>query len=689
MCELDQRVASAFYGGFSELRDSQKATIKPLLEGKNLVLAAGTGSGKTEAVMTPIISRVWREIVPIDDLAIIYTAPTKALVNDLEKRLGPPLGSLGLRIGVRHGDRDDLSSGKRPHVLVTTPESLDVLLFRNDPALITIRVIVIDEVHLLYNSQRGLQLSVLVERLRKVLSNGIQIVMLSATIGRLHHIAEFFLGADKVELLSFPSERSIDAYIQSITDLVDFQSLIKRLVDGRPTKLLVFADSRKECERLAGWFSRDKDFQGQIFSHYSSLSPEVRQEVEQKFSDSQTAICFATSTLELGIDIGDIDAVILWGIPGGVESFLQRIGRGNRRAKKSNVICLIPDHSESIIYDALRFTALIDAAKKGELPVRAPFELYGAAVQQILGVIASQKGRFTRIADLCTLFEHCSFLSRPILEEILGEIASKGYLQKHGFKNQYGAGEKLYPLVDHRLIYGNFGIGSQHIDVFYNAKHMGEVPSINLLRIHRGQYVRFAGGVWRVVEANSEKIKVEPGKGNQNAIDFKYPGTRMGWDSFLTTRLWRVFHDACPYEIFEPGLGDQVKAYLEFVKREWQKDSIPYIRTNDGLCYLTFAGHLTNKSIALAAGKFDFQAKDITLTVPSPIEWSSIPTNAEDYKPYFDQMFDADSEQTFYQSLLPPHIQRAEYAQMWLKDATILDTLKRLQAAKVHQIKSL
>ncbi len=318
------------------------------------------------------------------------------MVNDIEKRIHLPLSSLGLRVGVRHGDRDDLASGQTPHVLVTTPESFDVLLFRKDAALITVKAVIIDEVHLLYNTQRGLQLSILLQRLKQSLTDNPQRVALSATVGRLPDIRDFLFGRDEqAEFFQFPAQRTIDAQIRNISDDNSFLRLI-RLLTQRPVKLLIFANARKECERLAGFLRQDKQLKAEVFVHYSSLSPNVRVEAEQNFSKSNTAICIATSTLELGIDIGDIDAVLLWGVPSGVESFLQRIGRSNRRSYKINVVCLVSDDSEVPLGEVLRFMAIIDAGKRGELSIRAPFELFGAVGQQFLSVIASDGGRFTR-----------------------------------------------------------------------------------------------------------------------------------------------------------------------------------------------------------------------------------------------------------------------------------------------------
>ncbi len=458
---LDSPVASAFYGLFNELREAQYAAIEPLLSGSNIVLTSATGSGKTEAVTAPLVSKYWREAVRDDCLFLLYIAPTKALVNDLEKRLHPPLSTLNLRVGVRHGDRDDLKSGSTPHVLITTPESLDVMLFRKDSALDSIRAVIVDEVHLLYNTQRGLQLSVLLQRLQRILHHDIQCAALSATVGDLSHIRDFLLGTEaNAELLAFSATRAIDAQIRHIENPHQFLSLVRKMTKGRPTKLLVFANSRRECERLAGILQDDEALRHNVFAHYSSLSQEVRLDTERKFSAMHTAICVATSTLELGIDIGDIDAVLLWGVPSGVDSFLQRIGRGNRRSNKTNVVCLVPHDVESVPLDALRFAVMLDAASKGELPIYEPFELFGAAGQQCLSVIASDDGRFTQIGFLCDLLKHKPYLQRDVVESILAELASNGFLQRHGYKNRYGADEELHQLVDMKMIYGNFGVGS-------------------------------------------------------------------------------------------------------------------------------------------------------------------------------------------------------------------------------------
>jgi ATP-dependent Lhr-like helicase len=619
----------------------------------------------------------------MDALIIVYIAPTKALVNDLEKRLSPPFHSLGLRVGVRHGDRDDLVAGATPHLLLTTPESLDVLLFRKEGALRTVQAVIIDEVHLLYNTQRGLQLSILLKRLQSVLPMKLQWAALSATISRLADVREFFSGGEEAAtFVNCPTTRHIDAQVRHIAGEQSFLDLVVKMTTGRPTKLLVFADSRRECERLAGILHLHPLLRQRVFAHYSSLSPELRVDTERKFAAFDTAVCVSTSTLELGIDIGDIDAVLLWGVPGGVESFLQRIGRGNRRASKTNVVCLVPDSSQCIVGDALRFIALIDAASNGVLPLRSPYELFGAVGQQVLSIIASDGGRFTRVADLCEVVRHRSYLDRQAVESILSELRERSYLQHHGFKNQYGADESLHQLVDYKMIYGNFGAGSQTVDLYHASKCLGSVPSVNLLRLHRNSTVRFAGKCWRIDKLSQDAVLLQPTKPVKNAIDFTYGGGRGHGDVFLADRLWRILHEEdFPSELLGVTCRDRVLEMRDRFRANVSVGQLPYTRSMEGIRYFTFGGFLVNKAIGLISGKTGYRAEELSLLVPSPIDWVRVPSDPKEYESVFHLLFEASSEQSVYQTLLPTDLQVREYLQDWLRDDTVPQVLERLVSA--------
>jgi ATP-dependent Lhr-like helicase len=684
---LDREVASAFYGRFPTLRPAQEAAIEPLSAGKSIVLTAGTASGKTEAVVAPLLNGLWRRAAASDQLMLLYVAPTKALVNDIEKRLLLPAQSLGLRIGVRHGDRDDLAAGRPAHVLVTTPESLDVMLFRGDPALPSVRAVVVDEVHLLYNTQRGLQLSVLLRRLERAADRHIQWAALSATIGCLAHVRDFLFGKAEATFLNFPTNRLLDAQIRLVRGDDSLRDLVRRMVGHHPTKLLMFANSRRECESLAAACAGVDQLRGSVFAHYSSLSPQVRLETEQAYAAARTAVCIATSTLELGIDIGDIDAVLLWGVPGGVESFLQRIGRGNRRGNKTNVVCLVPPSSTSPMLDGMLFSALAESARLGRLPIRSPYCLYGAAAQQCLDVIASYEGRFTRIADLCQLFDHLPHLQRPVIEEILAELASKGYLQRHGYKNRYGADQRLHELVDYKFIYGNFAAASQMVEVYHGGKILGEVPAINLLRIRPGASVRFKAATWRVQKASRDQILLQTAKGRDRASDFVYPGSGPGADAFMCNCIWEwLVSSSPPADHIVGHLRDVIERDCKRFRSVVAVGQVPYARTEQGLRYLTFAGHLVNRAIGLITGQPGFVASDFWLEVPSPIDWAGLPNNVQGFARAYDLLPQQSAEQSLYQTLLPVPLQREEVLQEWLNDGAIATVLARLADSRAMLI---
>lgn len=689
---LRTSVASSFYGSFKSLHKIQDSAIYPLVNGKNVVLSAGTGSGKTEAVMAPIISKYLIEMIENDSLTVLYIAPTKALVNDLERRLYPYLSKLNLRLGVRHGDRDDMRLGQVPHALITTPESLDVMLFRRDEALKGVFAVIIDEVHLIYNTQRGLHLSILLRRLRKLVNHPIQWAAISATLGNLTHVRDFLFGVDEeAEFLEDSTSREIDAQIRFLESLQDLEDMFIKLIGGKNNrgKFLMFANSRRECEQIADFLAENEILKPFVLAHYSSLSPEVRNDVEAFFNQSTRAICIATSTLELGIDIGDIDAVFLYGPPSSVESFLQRIGRSNRRLRVTNVLCCVRPDCKLPYLEALIFQALLNLARKGILPTKDPYDLFGSAAQQALSYIGSVNGSFTRAADINDFCIHLPHMKRQITDIILESLTEKGYLKQHGFKSQYGAEEKLYKLIDYRMIYGNFPVNSRQITISHGKKVLGHVPSINLLRIPRGSNIRFAGKKWKVKSASSEGIEVIASDNQTPALDMMYSGKGTGTDVFVLNSVIELLC-ASDFEsdIYPSKDRDNVSLMVESVKRQVRKNSIPFIKKNGKYTYLTFAGQLVNKAIALITNQYEFEVNDTTLTCLTRINWSSIPVNPKDYEEVFDHLFEADSDQTFYQSLLPESLQRHEFLQNWLKDSTIILQLSRLQRSMSMEVYS-
>jgi len=685
---LDKRVATAFYGRFNNIRQSQQEVIEPLISGRNIVLTSGTGSGKTEAVVAPIISRYYHDALVKNELFLIYISPTKALVNDLLKRLLPPLRSLGLQIGIRHGDRDDLKTQKLPNILITTPESLDVILCRKDTCLNEVKAIILDEVHILYNTQRGLQLSILIKRLQTIVGHKLQWAALSATVGEVSYVRDFLMGPqEEAEFFCYSSERSIDCQIRYIRHLSELRYLIESLMSDRDIKLLLFADSRKECERLASSLSSSAALAPYLLVHYSSLSQQVRVETEEKFAALNSAICVATSTLELGIDIGDIDAVIIWGCPDGVESFMQRIGRGNRRSNKVNVICLVPDNSSAVFLELLKFCVLVDRSIMGIMPRKEPYELYGAVAQQCLSILASEEGSFVKTSQLYDVNAHLPHVGRLEIDSLLNELEQNEYIKKHGYKYRYAAYEKLFQLIDLRMIYGNFSLGTKSVQLSHESKNLGEVPEINLLKLSKGSIVRFHGKYWRVKKLSPGVIHLEPTENRKNPVDFTYPGNSRTTDPYILDEAWKILNSDLDYNrLFEGKVGNYFNTLRTIARESFKESSIPCCRSLNSTRYYTFGGLLVNRAIALIQDHYDFEADDISIVVNSPIHWNQLSDDPQEYERIFPKLFDKAISQSLFQMLLPLNLQHHEYLQYWLKDAATRNILTRLKHSSPVEI---
>lgn len=684
--KLDPVIASVFYGRHASLRPPQKATIAPLLAGKNIILTSGTGSGKTEAAAAPLVSRHWREAVRDDRLFLLYIAPTKALINDIARRLDTALDGAGIRLGIRHGDCDDLP--RKPHVLVTTPESLEVMLIRGEPALKGVRAAILDEIHLLYNTQRGLQLSVLLQRLIALTGVPLQWAALSATVGAPAAIRDFFFGTkEPAEFLAFPATRPVDAHIDIIEKEADLLGLFAKLTDGRGGKLLVFVDSRKTCEHLCASLRKIPALKNSVFTHYSSLSKEERLDTEAAFQRMRTAVCVATSTLELGIDIGDIDAAVLWGVPPGVESFLQRIGRSNRRSHKTNVICLVPDTSGTPLLDALLFASQIKAAREGRLPAHEPHDLFGAAVQQILSVIVSRENEYVTFAEFAALFTGQPHITEDTLRTMLDELTDSEMLKRHPQKDRWCADEAAFILKDENQVYGNFPLRSQHIDLFHGSKRIGDVPYHNRFHLNAGDTLRFAGRVWTIKRFMYEGIGLEPNPGGKANKDFQYGGKGVPAAVDAIDGIWRMVHDpAFDWDVFSKRLKTLLLPIIMEMQGQTTQEDLPFLRTAGKIRYYTFAGKLVNKAVCLMTGQGDAEADDVSILAIKEIDWARLSVQPEAYVPFASDLMDEPDSQSVFQQMLPNELLLRECFQNWLKSRSVASILDRLSHAKPKEL---
>ncbi len=352
-------------GGFSSLTEAQRVAIPEILARRPVLLVSRTASGKTEAVLAPLLALLARERwtgAP----CILYVAPTRALVNDLWERISAKTRGF-VEVGRRTGEYRAPGGST---LLLTTPESLDSMLVRGwnggDHVLANVRAVVLDELHLVAESARGTQLQVLLGRLDGRTKVPVLRIGLSATVPLPSALAARFLGSDAV-VCSAPGSRNVEVdglplgslpprggdvdplsshFLRFAADMHDVH-LAERLLGvrqemaGQMMKAIVFVPSRARCDALAGVLGRVLHDRARIevFAHHASLDKAHRERTEEQFKRRDLeAVVVATSTLEVGIDIGDISVVVLDGPPGSVGSLLQRVGRGNRRTDKVYVL---------------------------------------------------------------------------------------------------------------------------------------------------------------------------------------------------------------------------------------------------------------------------------------------------------------------------------------------------------------
>lgn len=684
---LNAEVGAAFFGDFSQLRPVQEAAIGSLGSGHSAIISAGTGSGKTEAVIAPLISLYRAEAIRDAKTVVLYVCPTKALINDLARRLTPPLGRLGLRLSVRHGDKNQLNTQQADHVVITTPESFAILITKKHPLLQSVRAVVLDEVHLLYNNQRGLMVAVLLHRLRLLLAHNLQVAAISATVGDLGDIRSFLLGPEsEADLLPFIGTRTLDGDIRLATSLPEVRELVEKVMKPSRRKLLIFANSRRDTEEIAGELKTNPSLEKLVVTHHSSLSPDAREGVEQWFAAAPKGVCVSTSTLEMGIDIGDIDAVLLYGPTTTIESLLQRVGRGNRRANKTNAICISRDGYRSIRESAL-FSTMLGLAAEGRMPNQAPFELFGAIAQQCLVTLLQHEGGFTMVREILEQVGHRPDYDRELIDAILAELATHDLIQRHGFKNRYGAADALWELSDKNLVWGNFPLAGQNIDLMHAGRHIGSIPRANLMRLGRGSVFRFGGSRYMVsgIIENQLLVEIASGKGGETSLVFGSSG-RGGLETFIAGALWKwIFDVSEPTSFMQKGEWARVAGVLDAIRDQVGVGDLPYATDEQGIRYFTFGGATLNR-VVLSFFGIEGEASDLSILAPKALDWSRLPVSCLELAQAAERSFASSNQQTMFQQFLPLDLQRREWMEAWLKDRDTEASLKRLSAAKSRAV---
>ena len=376
---LDRRIQSLLKERKWDIpTDPQEMGIPQILEGKNTLIIAKTGSGKTEAAFLPVLSKILN--IKEKGIKVLYIAPLRALNRDLLGRLEWWCENLDLRIEVRHGDTNQYARRKQalspPDVLITTPETLQAILVGKviREHLKKVRYVIVDEIHELATDKRGFQLSIGLERLVELAGDFLRIG-LSATVGSPTKVGKFLAGNRSFEVVNAIGTKDMDISILCPESSEDDQERadelevgletmarlrkIKDLVDQHRS-VLTFVNTRDMAEILSSRFNL---MNANIDVHHSSLSKEMRVETEKKFKNQELKSLICTSSMELGIDVGAVDLVIQYMSPRQVSRLVQRVGRsGHSVERRSKGVIIVSDED-----DVLESMVIVRRALNGEL----------------------------------------------------------------------------------------------------------------------------------------------------------------------------------------------------------------------------------------------------------------------------------------------------------------------------------
>ncbi len=404
--------------GFTKPTEPQEKTIPKILEGKNVLLISPTATGKTEAAFLPVLSMLLQE-PKTPGIKVLYITPLRALNRDLLERLQWWCNSLDIRLAVRHGDTETKERTRQsrspPDILITTPETLQAILsgWILRQHMQSLRWVIIDEVHELADSKRGSQLSLGLERIRNLIAKDFQTVGLSATIGSPEKVAQFLVGSNRpVEIIRVPVAKMVKlqviypkpteedvrfaAKIYTHPEVAARLRIIRDYMNKRKSVLL-FTNTRSISEVLTSRFKVwDIDFP--ISIHHGSLAKLSRITAETGLKRGELKGLIATSSLELGIDVGRIDLVIQYMSPRQVTRLIQRVGRaGHTYGQVAEGLIIGMDSDDTLEALVIARRALSEKLE----PVEVPDKPYDVLVHQIAGLmLRSRRLEFTDVLEL-------------------------------------------------------------------------------------------------------------------------------------------------------------------------------------------------------------------------------------------------------------------------------------------------
>ena len=568
-------VASWFRGQFPAATAAQRRAWQAIGGGSHTLISAPTGSGKTLAAFLGVIDTLVKrglESGLADETSILYVSPLKALSNDISKNLQAPLAGIRdkllesglpdvcIRALVRTGDTTQGERAKMrrrpPHILVTTPESLYILLTSESGRrmLGTVETVIVDEIHALAGNKRGAHLAVSLERLAALCERPPTRVGVSATTRPMDTMVEFLLGTDgatcqvidqghvrnwdlRLELPSSPLEA-----IMSNEVWTEIYDRLAALAAGHRTTI-VFVNTRRLAERVARHLA-DRCGEDQVTSHHGSLSREHRLMAEERLKAGKLKVLVATASLELGIDIGEVDLVCQLGSPRGIARLLQRVGRSGHGVDRVPRGRLVPLSRDELVECA----ALLDSVSRGELDaVRMCCKPLDVLSQQIVAEVSMREWGVDALFDLVTRSAPFRDLSRRAYLEVLKMLAN-GFTTQRGRRGAYlhhdRVNDRLRPRRGARLTaVTNGGTIPDQFDhdvlLLPGELFVGTLNEDFAFESMPGDIFQLGNTSYRILKVHSGKVFVEDARGLPPTIPFWF-GEAPGRSDELSAAVSRL-----------------------------------------------------------------------------------------------------------------------------------------------------
>ena len=571
-----------FDSQFKDFTPAQKKSIIDIHKNNNILISSPTGSGKTLTAFLSVISELTTlaEKDKLEDkVYCIYISPLKALDNDIEKNLDEPLDGiekiagkkLGIRKAVRTGDTTQYQRQKMlkkpPHILITTPETLSILLvapkFREK--LSHVKYVIIDEIHSLAENKRGVHLSLSLERLQHLIGQYTRIG-LSATVSPIEEVAKFLVGYEygverncKIVNINYLKELDMEVMCP-VSDIVladeedtrlGMYDLLDDLIQENKTTL-IFTNTRSGTERFV--YNLKKMYpmnynNDNIMAHHSSLSKEVRLETENKLKEGKLKAVVSSTSLELGIDIGYIDLVVLINSPKSVARALQRIGRsGHRLHEKSKGRIIVTDRD-----DLVECSVLLKNAKEGKIDkISIPTNCLDVLAQHIYGMSIENPWDIDYAYDVIRKSYCYKDLTRDDYEDVLSYMAGEYPELEERYvyakiwidykENTFGKRGKLA-----RMLYStNIGTipDSSGVLVKYDGETVGKIEEAFMERLKKGDTFVLGGRTYRFNYAKGMTINVTPASGPPTIPSWFSQQLPLSFDLAMDIQKFRSFMES-------------------------------------------------------------------------------------------------------------------------------------------------